>query len=299
VNCEQPRAEGFHRERGPFGIGSNMMFKKVHLFGFLLIGLIFPAIVQSQAIPFSGMKLKLVPRYKDVAGEIGSKSVTVYRTKKGIKVVWYSLVKDFDEEAYYPTYKIKSRRGIIETDGLDLKTAFFLPHLWGNGYIRSETALPLWLDPEYLSIKGKQKRSFNSGLLNSNRYLLKMAPDELFDKLNFFQNLYDQYVTGMQVRTDIRLSKKNQRELRKFVKNFFLVKKIAKTKATIYVNKIKESYPSLIIGNEYFHFVVIDDPLNPLVVNFKIFPDKAPKVFRKSFKLFKKNFEYMITQVTY
>ncbi len=77
------------------------------------------------------------------------------------------------------------------------------------------------------------------------------------------------------------------------------MRNLAKTKATIVVNSAKETYPAKIIGNNYYQFVVIDDPLNPLVVNFKIFPEKTPRLFRDVFKDLKDDFEYYVTQIHY
>lgn len=265
----------------------------------LIVTSFIPTNTRAQSIPLNGLSLKLVPQHESVAEDVGTKAVQVSYDSRGLKVIWYSLVKNMVEGTEYPTFKIKVRRGIVETDGLELKTALFQPALWGNGYIRTETALPLWVDPEYLKLKGRQKQAFNAGLLGTNKYLLKTAPDRLFEQLTYFQNLYDQYVMGHEVRDDIGLKRSDRSDLREFANEFFLVRRVARTRATLFVNQKKDRYPARIIGNDYFHLVVLDDPLNPLVIRFRVFPEKVPTVFKKIFEQFKRDFEFRITQINY
>lgn len=277
---------------------SKMISQRVFYFLLLIVVFAVPHKAFCQAIPINKVSLRLVPRDQH-AEEVSPKTINMARTRFGYKLLWYSLVKEFDEEAHYPTYKMRADRGIIEIDSLDHKVAFFHPSLWGNGYIRSELALPLWVNPEYLELKGKQKKPFNIGLLNNGRHIIKKAPDVIYDQIIFFQNLYNQYVEGDEVNDALNLRKSEKRGIKKFIREFFYVRKIAKTKSEIYVNLKKESYPSIVFGNEYFQFVAINDPLNPLIINLRILPAKVPKAFRESFKRFKKNFEYRITQISY
>lgn len=268
--------------------------------GFLIIvfflGTISPAF--GQTIPLNGLSLRLVPKSK-TEDEMGTKTVVISQNKSGIKLSWHSLVKELDENAYYPTYKVQAKKGLIETDSLDLKTAFFQPSLWGMGYIRSDTALPLWVDSEYLNLKGRQKRQFNVGLLNNSKFILKSAPGSLFEKLNYFQNLYDQYIRGGEVRSDVKLSRRREKDLKKFVDDFFMVRTIAKAKAALVVKGKKQEFDSRIIGNNYYHLIVLDNPANPLVLHFKMFPEKAPKVFEKVLKELAKSLEFQVTQLSF
>lgn len=272
--------------------------KKISTFIILNLLLIIHT-AHAQAIPLNDLSLDLVFRHADEQGNRRTKSITVSKSDHSIKLTWHSLHKEKDEQARYPTYKIRTRRGMIETGSFDLKTALFLPALWGDGYMRVDTALPLWLDPASLELKGRQKKSFNVGLLDVNMYLLKLTPTELFEQIVYFQNLYRQYVSGSGIRPGIKLGRSEQRDLEMFVKEFSFIKRIARTRASLLVNRQQESYPALILGNEYFHLVVLDDHLNPLVISLRIFPEKVPGMFLKIFKKFKENFEFTITQLNH
>jgi len=257
-------------------------------------------VVYAQAIPLNKMTLQINPLHKNNDDSaIEPKTIRIIQTDKSLKVFWYSLVKEKAADAYYPTFKVKANRGIVETDALNGKAALFYPALWGNGYIRTETALPLWMDPKILELKGRQKIPFNVGIINLNKYLLKAAPDAVFEKISFFQNLYDQYVYGTEIRADVKISKSEEKDLKKFIKEFFSVEQLAKTKSALYVNNVKEDYPVLLIGNRYYEMVVINDPLNPLVIRLKFNNDKAPKLFKKQFDEFAELFEYYISHINY
>lgn len=253
----------------------------------------------AQSIPLNNVVLRLVPSAKKEEELLAVKTVQLSQTPSGAKILWQSLVKERDETAHYPTFKIKADRGVIEGDGFVGKTGFFQPALWGNGYILTDSFCPLWLDPEFLQLKLKDSRSFNAGFLNVNNNLLRLAPDKTYQKLIYFQNLYDQYVEAGAIKVGLVIKKNDAKELKEFIKEFFVMRNLAKSKATLYVNKVKETYPAKIIGNDYFQFVVIDDPLNPLVIYFKIFPEKTPRLFRDVFKDLKDDFEFYVTQIHY
>jgi hypothetical protein len=275
-----------------------MSLKKTFSILFFLL-LFISANVFAQAIPLKNLTLHLVPTNKKNSYGLSSKTIQVSKTKKNLKVTWYSLVKELDEAAAYPTYKIKSSRGVIDTDNIELKNGYFQPALWGQGYIRTQSALPLWIDPEYLSLRNNQEKLLNTGILNASKNLLRLAPDKLYEQITYFQNLYDQYVESGQIKDGTGLRKSDKRELKKFIKEFFYVKNIAKTKANITVNQLTEKYPARIIGNNYFQFIVIDDPLNPLVLSFKLYPDKAPKLFKRVLKELQEGIEFYVSQINY
>lgn len=272
--------------------------KRIFVFILAVLTLLIPRIVFSQAIPLENLSLRLVPRDPQ-ADDVAAKTITIQKTPLGFRLTWYSLTKDFDEQAHYPTYKVRANKGVVDIDGFDQQEIFFHPSLWGQGYIRSEQALPLWVGPGYFDLKGKQTRPFNIGLLNMNRHLLKGTPDAVYDQVSFFQNLYDQYVEGATLKAGLNLKKADERGIKNFIEDFFVIKRIAQTSTELYVNQKRETYPSVIFGNDYFQFVTIDDPLNPLMVSLRIIPDKVPEPFRESFNQFKKNFEFRITQVNY
>ncbi|EKD51117.1 MAG: hypothetical protein ACD_62C00342G0002 [uncultured bacterium] len=254
----------------------------------------------AQAMPIEKMSLTIemqhVGEHEDI---LTPKTVKFAQTDKALRLFWYSLVKKLDQEAYFHTYRVEASRGIVETDNFAGKRALILPALWGDGYVRSETALPLWVDPEFLSLKGKKQLPFNAGLLNVNKQLLKAAPDEVFEKVNYLQNLYDQYVSGFTVRSDIKLKKVLAKELDDFIRNFFFVVKLSESKVTIAVNRVNEEYPVVWLGNDYYELAVLNDPLNPLVLNFKIHEDKTPKVLQEQFGEIAKLVNFSVKEITY
>ncbi len=264
----------------------------------LFLCLFFATNTFAQSIPLQSTTLRIVPRYQALdKGLLGGKFVVVSQTDDGARITWYSIVKELDESGDYPTYKIKSKKGVLDVGGLSNKTTFLLPELWGLGYHRVERALPLWIDPAYLKLKGHEKRTFNVGLINNNADYLRQASPEAYGRLTGFQNLYDQlFVDGEPLAASG--TKSDQRDLKKFAKEFFFAGEIAKTKASLLVNGTKQNYPALIIGNDYYNLVVIDDPLNPLVVSLHIAADKAPRLFQDVFNDFKQLFEFQVTQIT-
>lgn len=266
---------------------------------FLCLFSLFTVSVQAQVIPLNGLKVTITPKYKDAEDEMAVKSAWVKKQSSGIQISWYSLVKDFLENAHYPTYKIKAERGVMELKELSQKTNFFLPSFWGQGYVRLDTTNPLWIDPEYLALKGRQKRRFRLGLVNGDSYLQKIMPDELYEKVQYFQTLYHQYYSASGVRPELPLKKRDRKDLEDFYKGFFFIERIAKTKAEIFVNDVKTSYPAKILGNEYFQMVVLDEPENPLVLQFATMKTKVPAVFKHSFKDFARKFDYQISHISY
>lgn len=251
----------------------------------------------SQAIPLNNLDLRIVPRYIENKDQIGIKTVHIEQKQNHLQVDWYSLVKELAQETYYPTYKIKARKGAIQLYDFVGRTHLYLPALWADGYITTSKVLPLWLAPEYLEMKSRESKLLFLGIFQINEGLLKRTPDYQFENIRYAKNIYNQYIVADSIKPGVSLKSRDRKDLKKFIKGFPLVHKISKTKVEIYVNGSKEKYPARIIGNEYFHFVVIDDPLNPLIVNFKLFVDEVPDQFKRAFKVLKKDLEYQVTQI--
>lgn len=266
---------------------------------FAIFLLSIPRFVLAQSIPLNGLNFKIVPTHVKAHESLADKSVHVDQSEKGIKVFWYSIVREKDTEKFYPTTKVKANQGIVETDSLEFKEALFHPHLWGNGYIRSLTALPLWVNPKLLQLKGRQKAEFDLGLLSKNKNVMGAAPDFLFSQISYFQNLYDQLISGGKLKTNLNLRRIEVRELERFIAEFSHVYKLASTKARLQVNSAEGDYPGVILGNDYFQLVVLDDPLNPLILSFKIDTEKIPRVFHDAFVSLKPDLEFRIAQISY
>jgi hypothetical protein len=269
------------------------MFNSVIFFCVLFL----PILAHAQIGPLHNLTLEVAPSFGGNENDVNVKQVKVAVTADGLTVTWFSLAKELYSENPYPHYKIKSKKGVIQFDSLLAKGGFFLPALWSDGYMRLDSVLPLWVDPIYLGLKNREKRAFNLGILNFNRNLVKATPDLIFEKLSYFQNLYDQFVERGAVRSDVNLNKSDQRELKKFSNDFFEIQSVARTEVSIIVNQVQKTVKARILGNDYFQLVVLDNSDNPLVLAVKFFPNEAPRIFKSLFSFFKKNLEFKITQV--
>lgn len=251
-----------------------------------------------QALPLTGVTLRLVPTGTENAVGVAPKIIDVKKYKDGLRVQWFSLVKQEVTGEHFPTYKVKSNRGVLDVDALAGKSGFFHPHLWTQGYTALSVSLPLWLPPEYLALTGKKSEPFQSGFLSLAPGVLKAAPDRVYEQLLYFQKLYDHFVRDGEVARNAGLDKQEQKEVKKFIRDFFAIGLVAKTKAKLAVNKEVQSVDAKILGNPYMQFVVLDDPQNPLVLSFRILNENAPGAFRKVFDFLKANFEFQVTQVS-
>lgn len=268
------------------------MFK---LFFTFLALWVFPAF----ALPLTGVSLRLVPTGSDDAVGVAPKIIDVKKNKDGLRVEWFSLVKQEVTGEYFPTYKVKSNRGVLDFDGLGGKTGYFHPHLWTQGYTALSASLPLWLPPELLSLTGKKSEPFQPGFLGLAPAVLKAAPDRVYEQLLYFQKLYDHFVRDGEVARDSGLTRQGQKDMKKFIREFFSLGLVAQTKAKLVVNRQVQNVEAKILGNPYMQFVVLDDPQNPLVLSFRVLNEHAPEAFRKAFDFLKANFEFQVTQVNY
>lgn len=252
----------------------------------------------AHALPLTGISLRLVPKTAAESG-VAPKIVEISKIDDAIRLKWFSLVKDPVDGLAYPTYKVRTNRGVLDVDDLRGKNAFFHPHLWGQAFVSLGGSLPLWVSPEYLELSGKASQGFNVGFLNLSSHALQAAPDRLYEELRYFQNLYDHYFDGRGVNREAKLSKSDEKELKIFREDFFKMGLVAKTEAKLIVNKKVTTLQARILGNRYYQIVVLDDPVNPLVVSLRILTDKVPRVFHKNFEFLKENFEFQVTQVNY
>lgn len=252
----------------------------------------------THALPLTGLSLRLVPKTVAESG-VAPKIVEVSKSDDAVRLKWFSLVKDPVDGLAYPTYKIRANRGVLDIDDFHGKNGFFHPHLWGQAFVSLGGSLPLWVSPEYLELSGKSLRGFNVGFLNLSSHALQAAPDRLYEELRYFQNLYDHYFDGRGVNRQAKLSRSDEKELKIFRDEFFKVGLVAKTEAKLMVNKKVTALQARILGNRYYQIVVLDDPVNPLVVSLRILMDKAPRVFHKNFEFLKENFEFQVTQVNH
>lgn len=267
---------------------------------FLFLMLCFVSLqVHAAVVPLNGLKVTIVPKHRDAEDELRIKSAWVNSQQNVIKISWYSLVKDFVEGATYPTYKIKAERGVIETEALTNQGQVVVPAFWGQGFIRLNQGLPLWVSPELLKLKGRQKRHLNLGFSGQSDYLQKFMPDEAYEKVSYFNTLYNQYFNESGVRPEIPVKKKTRKELDSFYRGFFFVEALAKTKAELFINDVKESVDARIFGNDYFQMVILDQEDNPLILQFGFVTKKIPGPFRRLFTEIGKLIEYRVSHVSY
>lgn len=249
------------------------------------------------ALPLTGTTLRLIPKTGD--GQATPKTIQIAKKGDGLMLTWFSLGREKAAGEVYPTYKIKAARGVIEVDGINGKSGFFSPQLWTQGYVRLASSLPLWLDPVYLGLSGRDKMKLDPGFLSLDRMTLKAAPDTVSRSALYFQNEYKYYVQDGEINPNASVRGRDERELKLFLRDYFQVSLIAKSKIKLAINGRITEHPAKLIGNRYHHFVVLDDVLNPLVLAFHVNADGAPRIFKKSFLRLKRGFEFQVTQVKY
>lgn len=264
------------------------------IFSFLFIAVFSSPIL---ALPLTGTTLRLIPKTGD--GPLTPKTIQIAKKGEGLMLTWFSLGREKAVGEVYPTYKIKAARGVIEVDGINGKSGFFSPLLWARGYVRLASSLPLWLDPVYLGLSGREKMKLDPGFLSLDRMTLKSAPDVVSRSALYFQNEYKYYVQDGSINPNASVRGRDERELKLFLRDYFQVSLLAKSSIKLAINGRITEHSAKLIGNKYHHFVVLDDVLNPLVLAFHMHADGAPRIFKKSFLGLKQNFEFQVTQVKY
>lgn len=256
-------------------------------------------------IPVSGMTLTITP---EIAEEkqaglndlLGIKKVTVSRRRSNVlRLTWYSLVRELAENTVFPTYVMKTRKGILDVSNFSHKTAFLNPIFWPGGFYNTVTSLPLWVDPAYLKLKRRQKRNFFVGLVHFNTEVIKSISVEYREPLLFFKNLHDQYIKSGKVRENLDLKRSEEKRLERFIEDFAFVTEQGDDKLQVSVNGVPQELNVKKIGNDYFELWVLDDPTNPLVLKLELDSRKMPHAFEDSYEKFKKFFEYKISEIEF
>ena len=254
--------------------------------------------VASEPIPLSGLTLRMQSK-GSATSDFGGRVVKIVTDKDKIMITWTVLEYLLHETVPYYHYKLAARRGSIELDSVNQKSSFYFPALWQKGYVVLSDSNPLWISPHYLDLQGKEVQKFSLGFLDREHLKTEKGGDELFEKINYVQNIIDYVESEGQSGTVVGLKAAQQKEIKKFIQTFSHISKIARTKADLRVNGVKTAYPCVILGNSYYQMVVLENKNNPLVISFKIFPQKVPQIFENAFAFFKNYFEYSIISIQY
>lgn len=212
-----------------------------------------------------------------------------------VRINWEGLVRELKEEDPFPHYGITRERGVLQIEGLNGHNSFFLPVYWGRGFLRLTDTLPLWLSPEYLG--SEKPLRLTLGLLHPGRTMQQTAPDDFFAKTSLFTSLFERTFDGNKIRDEKKYPDEEKKLLREFVRDFPLIQSLAKTSVELEVKKQKQKFAAKIIGNDYYHLVVLDDEQNPLVLSLLFFPEHVPLTFRKLFDFFKAEASFQIKQI--
>ncbi len=208
------------------------------------------------------------------------------------RVNWLAVSKNSGAAASpYPTYQVKTTKGILEGPMVGSKTRYFHPMLWPEGYAIVADAFPLWVDASYLDLKRGAAESFSIGFLKVEAVALQGLEATLAAEMQKFRDLYDDAENSK--------SPEGQAMLKTFDKTFFELRWLGDVKVSVKVNGAVRPLPAKTLGNRYFEMTVLDQYDNPLVLGLKFFPDRVPKAFYKSFQFLKKNFEFQVTQVQF
>jgi hypothetical protein len=258
-----------------------------------------PSIVYAQIIPLDGLSMRMI--FPADGSSDSARTINVNKVDAGWRVSWAAMEKVYQGDVPYPTWAVKARKGSMDFDGFSGKTGLLHPRLWGEGYFQLTHLLPLWVDKDFLFLdkKKNETRAFNVGVLDPSQVVLQSASEDAFAKLNRFQALYNHFIEHGQVRETLSLKRQETDELNKFARDFFLIRHLAQTEVNIVLNREKKTVLGQILGNDYFHLVVLRDFQNPLVLAVIFHPEKVPVAFRPFFEDFEKSYAYQITQVNY
>ncbi len=267
--------------------------------GVTLFLLFFATPAHAQIIPLDGLSIRMI--FPADGGSDSARTINVNKEENGWRVSWYAMEKVYQGDVPYPTWAVKTRKGTLDFDGFSGKTGLLHPRLWGEGYFQLTHLLPLWVDKDFLFLDSKknQTKAFNVGILDPSQLVLQSASDEAFAKLNRFQALYNHFIEHGQVREALSLKRQDVDALNKFARDFFLIRYLAQTEVKIVANREKKTVLGQILGNDYFHLVVLRDFQNPLVLAVIFHPEKVPEAFRPFFEDFEKLYAYQIMQVNY
>jgi len=238
-------------------------------------------------VPRYDMVLVLEMPSGEKQGVLAERTVQVQLNGDLWQVNWLSVTKDTASETQYPTYEIKTKKGILEGPMVGKKTTYFHPLLWPEGYTILADAFPLWVDSGYLDLKRNQAEEFSLGLLKVKTPNSQGLDDQQYKEILYFRNLYDNHVA------------QKSAFLQTFDKTFFELRWIRDGKFSLKVNGVLQQLPVKILGNRYFEMTILDQYDNPLVLALDFYPERVPKTFLRSFSFLKKSFEFRVTQVQF
>lgn len=266
---------------------------------FLNTSLLFAESSQNPLSQIDGLEIRLVPKATEPINGVGIKAIEVRQSGSEIQLKWNSIVRVQTVSSSWPTYRMTQKRGVLTTT-LSETYSLSLPHLWVEGFVNLNLNGTLWIPSSLLLAENSGKvYSIDPSLLKSSSPLFKNGPSALVQKIEEFRDLVQAIQLLNQTEgTDKALPKPERKILIDFINGLNQIRVLQKGGTTpLVVNGKKREVSTVIIGNSYIRYVVLDDPKNPLILNLDFKPEGVPERFQGIFSFFHDFLEYQITQI--
>lgn len=243
----------------------------------------------------NGLKMRLVPSNPDPVSGLGTKTIEVRRMGSGVQVRWFSPSRIKTKDKPWPEYKIKVKRGAVQTTAMEEAQSLSHPHLWIQGFVNLDRNGLLWVPPQIIDGSSKKKSHvLEVGFLSPSFSYFQKGPKTLVAKIADFRRQV-LAVPGDEVKT---IKKKKLSSVDKFIQEFSTVRIISSSKKQpLVINGERIQVPAVILGNKYVEYTVLKSVKNPLILSVKFKTAKAPAKIKSFLKFFHKNMEYRITQI--
>lgn len=245
-----------------------------------------------------GLRIRLVPTGDEAMNDLGTKTITIKTVADGVEVHWFSQTRSLAQEEPWPEYKVFLNKGILKTATSSDATAFAHPHMWASGYYNLTGNSLLWLPNSLLQAETRNKEQpFEPGFLGPAFSAFAHGPQELMGQIRVFRDLVEM-IAGVELDTNAKISKKELKELKAFVREFSQVRILTSKKPdSLVLNDEKVKVPVIVVGNAYVEYQALQYDDNPLILSVTFDPTRAPKTVKPLLNYFRKYLEYRITQV--
>lgn len=271
---------------------------------FILICFICPNISfgKTSISSVDGLRLRLVPTSEDPVNGIGPKSITIRKEGPIIHTRWYSQAVDQVSTEPWPEFKVNLVRGIMKAYSWDNGRHFAHPHLWRAGL----TTFPdnmniLWTPSTFVMQRVTNYKNayiFEPGFLKPPFNEYKDGPQEIIKTVAEFRTLV-QLMRSRGVDLIPNVDKKEKKKLTRFIERYDRVIHKGTQDYSMAINGKRDNVSTLIYGNDYISYIVLNDAENPLILGIDFYPDEVPETLRHFFEFFQKKMEYRITQAKY
>lgn len=235
--------------------------------------------------------IRIVPKNGDYTH--GPITVQIKSSEFHAQLNWFSQTRTKVKSEPWPEYKVFLNKGMIQSD--EIRQANFMTHpfLWKKGFIYLNQNTLIWAPKDIFE---KEEIEFEIGLLNSDFKQFQTQDKKLTEAVSNFRTDIKTF-EELQLLPNQFLSQGEKKDLDKFIQNYSKIKNLNEDTRPIVINGIKTEVPVSIWGNDYIKFSILKIPTNPLILTLEFDDSKIPQNLQNYFKTFKKNLEYVITQI--